>query len=275
MREIKNVGIDGASIYAERQGSGPDLVLVHGMGQSSAQVWRLLVSDLAQHFTVLTYDQRGHTRSTDQYQDQSVKRHASDLLALLDYFGIDQAHIVGFSFGGLVVQEAALSRPDYFLSLILVGTTCGVLPETFEDYLKRADMIEEKGLASYVDQAVIRVLSARFIQTQPVLVAEYRAQFLADDPKAYAGVMRAIVAWRSCERLGQFDRPVLIMAGTEDDSPMSGYVPLKAAEELHRLLKSSKLAAIPEVKHYVQLEKPDVFIKTLIGFISQVAAAAA
>ena len=87
--------------------------------------------------------------------------------------------------------------------------------------------------------------------------------------------VRAIVDWRSCERLDQIHLPVLIVAGAEDDSPMSGHVPLKAAEELHGLLKNSKLEAIPEVKHYVQLEKPDVFIQTLTSFIAQVVTAQA
>ncbi len=264
------VDVGSARLYVEQHGSGPDLVMLHGRGHSSAAVWDGVVPALARHFRVTIYDQRGHFRSAagDGASDQSVARHADDLRLLKDALGIERCHLLGFSFGGLVVQEFALAHPERVQSLILACTTCGVKPHLFADYLDRADLIEREGLAAFAEKTIARVLSPAFMAAHPDRVATYRRDFLADNAKSYAAAMRAIVAWNACERIGALKCPVLVLGGAEDDTPMSAMQAGAAARELQRLIPGAQLQLIPGVRHYIQMETPENFVAALESFFA-------
>jgi pimeloyl-ACP methyl ester carboxylesterase len=96
--------------------SGPPLVLVHG-SWADQRDWELLVSTLAEHFRVLTYDRRGHSQSECPPGQGSVEEDAADLAALIEHLNLAPAHIVGLSLGGSIVLRLAARRPDLIRSL--------------------------------------------------------------------------------------------------------------------------------------------------------------
>ena len=261
------IPVEGATLHAEQQGSGPDVVLVHGRGQSSARVWRDVVPALAARFRVTVYDQRGCHRSKDLLGDQSIERHAADLIALMETLGIGRAQLVGFSFGGLIVQEAAFREPSKVASLALMCTTCGTRPETHADYLARADRVQRDGMGVYVDQGIARVLSAWYLRDRAQDAAEYRRQFLEDDPVVYAGAMRAMTRWNGCDRLARSTFPLLTMAADGDDSPITANRALAAQEEIVRLRPDARSAVIRDSRHYVQLEQLEQTLGVLLPFL--------
>src|SRR3990172_9311716 len=105
-------------MYYEEAGSGEPLVLIMGLG-GDLQGWAFQAPVLAQHFRVITFDNRGAGRTSAPDRPSSIAAMADDTAGLMDYLGIQKAHVLGFSMGGYIAQELALSRPDRVDQLIL------------------------------------------------------------------------------------------------------------------------------------------------------------
>jgi pimeloyl-ACP methyl ester carboxylesterase len=109
--------------YYEEAGSGEPLILICGLS-ADLQVWRFQVPDLSKHFRVICYDNRGAGRTSAPGEPYSIAGMADDLAALLDHLEISSAHVLGWSMGGLIAQQFALTRPLGVRKLILLSTTC-------------------------------------------------------------------------------------------------------------------------------------------------------
>jgi len=264
----KKLDIDGATIHVQEEGTGPDLVLVHGMGQSSARVWDYVVPELRDNYHIIRYDLRGHGRSTDSTDDQSIDRHAMDLTKILDHYDIDQASVVGFSFGGTVVQQFAIDNPERLTNLVLVTTAPGLTDEAAEYYEERAAFIETEGVEAHADKAVSIVLSPWFIEEHPDIAEEYRERFVDNNPHAYAGAMRAMIGWDPTDQLREFKHPTLVIGGELDDTAIMGEEAAASSRKLHDLLPNSQLEVIADTTHYPQIEKPETVASLIDTFLS-------
>ena len=110
------VVVNGVRLYYELHGGGEPLVLVHG-SWDDATVWQSVVPALAEAFTVLVYDRRGHSRSERPDTQGSVDEDGDDLAGLLEALDRAPAHVVASSFGGNIALRLAARRPDLFASL--------------------------------------------------------------------------------------------------------------------------------------------------------------
>lgn len=114
--------------YYEEAGAGVPLILVCGIS-ADLQVWRFQVPELAKHFKVVCYDNRGAGRTSAPDQPYSISGMASDLAALMDRLQLDSAHVLGWSMGGMIAQAFALAHPQRVRKLVLMSTT--VRPDGF------------------------------------------------------------------------------------------------------------------------------------------------
>ena len=96
---------NGVSLYYERQGAGPRLLVVSGTGSDLREQPRIGDGPLAEHFEVLAYDQRGLGQSSVPAWPYAMRDFADDAAALLDAVGWDDCLVIGISFGGMVAQE--------------------------------------------------------------------------------------------------------------------------------------------------------------------------
>lgn len=116
---------DGEKIWYETAGSGPDLVLTHGLGGNAA-VWYQQVPYFAQHYRVISWDQRGFGRSTNAAGNHGPRAAIGDLAEIMDHLGVERADVVGQSMGGWVATGAAISYPERIKSVVLSATTGGI-----------------------------------------------------------------------------------------------------------------------------------------------------
>jgi 2-succinyl-6-hydroxy-2,4-cyclohexadiene-1-carboxylate synthase len=116
---------DGEQIWCESAGTGPDLILSHGLGGNAA-VWYQQLPSFAQHYRVIIWDHRGFGRSTNSAGKHGPESSISDLLAIMDHFEVEKAHLVGQSMGGWVTLGTALAAPDRVASIVLACTTGGI-----------------------------------------------------------------------------------------------------------------------------------------------------
>ena len=114
---MPTANIGNIEVYYEEHGQGSPLVMILGLGQNIA-TWRFQVPELSQHVRLIVFDNRDSGKSSrckTQYTTESMAR---DALGLMDHLGIDRAHILGTSMGGMIAQHVALMAPERLNSLI-------------------------------------------------------------------------------------------------------------------------------------------------------------
>jgi 3-oxoadipate enol-lactonase len=121
------LSLDGDDVYFETVGApeAPVVVLGHGAGGNHA-IWFQQVPVFAEHYRVVTWDQRGFGLSTNRHGHANPRTATADLLAILDHLGVERAHVVGQSLGGWAVMGLALAHGDRVQSLVLADTLGGI-----------------------------------------------------------------------------------------------------------------------------------------------------
>jgi aminoacrylate hydrolase len=115
---------DGASLYWEKHGQGPALILGAGLGGVGAY-WAPNLARLTAHFTVYLFDQRGTGRSSRE-PVHSIEQMSADLIAVMEDAGLARAMYLGHSTGGAIGVATALDHPDRITSMMIyASTTCG------------------------------------------------------------------------------------------------------------------------------------------------------
>src|SRR6266498_1920452 len=121
---MPNIDRDDCQLYWADSGRGEPLLLVQGLGYPS-DMWYRWLPDLTQRYRVLRFDNRGVGRTGVPPGPYTIEQMADDALAVLDAAGVERAHVVGASLGGMVAQELALAAPDRVDRLVLACTTPG------------------------------------------------------------------------------------------------------------------------------------------------------
>ena len=126
---------NGIDIHYETAGQGEPLLLLHGLG-SRSEDWQLQVPAFAGCYRVITADMRGHGRTAKPPGPYSVPMMAADVLGLLDALGIDAAHLVGLSMGGMIAFQMAVDGPERVRSLVIVNSAPELVAHTFGERLR-------------------------------------------------------------------------------------------------------------------------------------------
>src|SRR4030066_2259755 len=125
--------VNNTAIYYEVTGQGEPLLLIHGLA-SSSRSWKKQVPFFARHYRVITFDIRGHGRSDRPLREPySIKLFATDTVELMKAIGIESAHVVGFSMGGMVGFQLAVDVPEMVTSLVAVNCCPEGSMRTFND----------------------------------------------------------------------------------------------------------------------------------------------
>src|SRR5579863_1940844 len=122
---MAHVQADDVKLYYEVHGRGEPLLMIMGLGSSSATWSPELIAQLSRQFQTIVYDNRGTGQSDKPAIPYSLGMFASDAIALLDALKIARAHVFGVSMGGMIAQELALAHPSRLQTLTLGCTTCG------------------------------------------------------------------------------------------------------------------------------------------------------
>nr|WP_212974646.1 alpha/beta hydrolase [Bacillus sp. J14TS2] len=149
--------VAGANIYYEMHGSGPILLLIHG-GGGDADKFHHVVADLADRYTVVTYDRRGHSRSsfTNGTEDYNVETHSDDAHLLLAKLTDEPAYVFGSSSGAVIGLDLCIRHPEQIQ--VLVPHEPILLQLLDGNELKQAELFMEELKKNHRSQ-VIKLLS--------------------------------------------------------------------------------------------------------------------
>ena len=264
---------DGYSLYVESHGEGIPLVLSCALC-TTHENWRPQVSALVNAGArVVLWDYRGHGLSDapedpDAYTLDLV---VDDLLRVLDWAAPEQAGLLGgLSFGGLASLHLALSHPERVRGLLLVDTGPGFknpkAQARWEALVERtASFVERRGLAAFAESRAADTL----VGLRPELPAARAAAsaIAAQTPHGIANFARRVAgpAEPVLDRLGEIDRPALIVVGEKDDAY------LRAAEVMEARLPNASRVSIAGAGHIVNLDAPEAFDDVVTGFVRDLA----
>jgi 3-oxoadipate enol-lactonase/4-carboxymuconolactone decarboxylase len=239
---MRFIDIAGATIRVKLDGppGAPAVLLVHSLG-SCLELWDAQAEVLARAFRVVRYDVRGHGLSAlgpELPAVERIARFAADGLAVLDAFGIAEAHVGGASLGGMVAMTIARTAPARVRSLILCDTALAFPPPA--TWTERAATVRAHGLAPLLDATLARWISASYAQTSAG--RGLRAILERTSREGYAAACEAIaIADLSALSLAG---PALVIVGEHDPSS-----PPAAARAVAAAIAGSRLVVIPGGYH--------------------------
>ena len=114
--------LNGINVHYQIKGEGPDVVLIHGVTSTLAIWYTKVIPALAPDYRVISYDLRGHGYTDLTPSGYTSRDMTVDLLALMDHLGIEQARLVGHSFGGSIGLHLALLHPERVAGVVLSDT---------------------------------------------------------------------------------------------------------------------------------------------------------
>ena len=246
----------------ERRGAGFPLVLVQGLGYARWG-WEPVVDLLADRFEVILFDNRGIGASEAPPGAYSAAEMAEDTRRVMDEAGVERAHLLGASLGGMIAQELALETPERVEKLVLVCTTPGgsnsapmpgqtvqLMAEapTLEPLVALRKFVENALAPDPPDDLVERILARRIETAQP--------------PSAWFSQASAGAAFDAWDRLPQLAVPTLVVHGTADV-----VVDPANAHLLVERIPDARLELFHGCGHLLFWEQPDRFVGVVGEFL--------
>lgn len=206
-------------LWYEEQGQGTPIVFIHGWCMSSA-VWGLQIDELSDSFRVITLDLRGHGKSPQHSDGFHIEGCAADIIALIEYLGIYDAILVGWSLGALIAIETLLLSNERFSGLALIsGTPQFVQSADFSYGLSRS---EADGMAKKVVRNTCRALEGFIVrmfasgETESAIVHSILSSIPVPPTAVALQALEALVAADMRDRLAMINCPTLIINGDCD-----------------------------------------------------------
>jgi pimeloyl-ACP methyl ester carboxylesterase len=258
-------------------GSGPALLMIHGIGDNS-DTWRTVLPELSKHYTVIAPDLLGHGKSAKPRGDYSVAGYANAMRDLLTVLDVDRVTVVGHSLGGGVAAQFAYEYPERCERLVLVST--GGVSRTVSPLLRLA-------AAPGVD-LLMPVLSAPPMLMGGRLVGEV-LRFLdhglgldveeimrvfgslpdAESRQAIVRTLRCAIDWQG-QVITMLDRaylcqavPTLIIWGDQD-----AIIPVSHAYAAHEAMATSRLEIFEHSGHFPHHTDPGRFVALIEEFMA-------
>ena len=245
------------------EGEGPALFMVHGIG-SRRGAWRPLAGILGQHFTCISYDLRGHGDSPAPAPPYALDDLVADLEALREKLGVERAHVIGHSLGGMIGPAYARAHPERVLSLGLLSTAAGRSDEDRAKVLAVIAAMEARGIRQVLDTLVERWFTDGFLEARPDAVRARLEQVVETPAEVFLSVFRIYAETEMAPWLNQVAAPSLVLTG-ELDGGCNPRLNRFIAEEL----PDSELVILPGLKHSILIEAPELVAAAVLEFLKR------
>jgi 3-oxoadipate enol-lactonase len=258
---------DGTRIHYEVTGrvDRTPVLMIQGLG-ASKNAWNLQRIAMATRFRIISFDNRGAGRSDKPTEPFTLEQMADDAIAVLDAAGVETAHVVGASMGGVISQIVAVKYPQRVRSLTLVCTACRNHPWRQELLQSWAKTAEEKGMIEVGKEAAQWVMSPRsFRRLVPAFT--WMGPLAALRPRhSFVSQINAILDTREdlVDQLSTITAPTMVIVGNQDI-----LTPRGDSEEIAERIPNAELVVISGAAHGLMMEHSSTFNKILIEFLQR------
>ncbi len=269
---MAKVRVGDIEIYCEEHGdrAAEAVLLIMGF-TANAAAWGPQIPALAERYRVIAFDNRGSGRTSQPEGPYTIPQMADDAAGLLDALGIESAHVIGASMGGMIAQEFALRHPQRVRTLSLLCTTPGGSKSFgYEEMASSAQELE--GVTDLMalmtpermQEGIDKMFTPEFMKAPG---AGFQAMIASSImyPSTLAGMkgqMAAILRHDTYDRLGEIRVPTFVCAGSDDTLVDARNSPLLAAR-----IKGARLQMFPGLRHGFTAEQPDAVNAALLSFL--------
>jgi pimeloyl-ACP methyl ester carboxylesterase len=278
-RAFRLPAYDGGEIHGVEAGTGPTILLSHGV-TLSVRTWVKQLDALpAAGFRVVAFDHRGHGGSTLGTDGHGVGQLASDVRTVLEGLDLHDVVIVGHSMGGVATQSFCINHPDVArerVAGIVLLSTLARSPFAANPRLSRVLV----GIAEHLPDAA-NLLRARDLglvitrlgfgrEPSPTLIEETRRMILATTPDTRRDAAAALAGMDLSDRLPEIDRPTLVIGGTADL-----ITPIAESRRIAGLIPGARLEEVEGGGHMLMFERPELVDGLITDFAHSVQATTA
>lgn len=270
---LRSTTVHGARVNYVEMGSGPTLVLIHGLS-GCWQNWLENIPHFAHRHRVVAVDLAGFGDSELPHEEISIPGYGRFIDSFLGEIGIERATLVGNSMGGFIAAETAIAHPSRVEKLVLVSAAGLVRTGNAQlNALERAARLFQPAMAAIMARRehvvrrprLRRVIFAGVVKYPQRLAPElfYEVASGAGKP-GFLDALNATMAYDFRDRLPEISVPTLIVWGRNDR-----VVPVAGAYEYEKLIPGARLVVWEETGHLPMLERPGQFNKLVDGFLSE------
>ena len=274
--EVHFVTVHGHRRAYVKEGSGPVLLLLHGLGCDHT-TWEPVIDVLAERYTVLAPDLLGHGQSAKPRADYSLGGYANGMRDLLTVLGIDKVTVVGHSFGGGVAMQFSYQFPERTERLLLVSSG-GLGPEvspvirviTTPGYYQAMGVLTLPGVRhlGIAGLLALRATGSRHTRDLGEVAAIYETFKDPHARHAIRHVVRAVVDWRG-QIVTMADRayltdamPMAVLWGRNDQ-----VIPVSHAANVAALAPGARIEVLADAGHFPHKDHPQRFARSVDDFV--------
>jgi pimeloyl-ACP methyl ester carboxylesterase len=263
---MPKVRVGDLSMYYVEAGQGEPLVLVMGLGADHL-AWGFQFPAFAETYRVIAFDNRGAGQTDAPDHPYTTRMMAADTVGLMDALGIDRAHVLGVSMGGMIAQELALGRPDRVRSLQLhctLGRPDGYLRAQLDlARIQRRKLTREEALLV----GHLWLFAPATYNERPEFIEMIQQSALANPyPMTLTGFERqcdAVQTHDALDRLGAIRCPTLVSVADQDI-----LVPPRFSRVLAERIPGATFSLVEGAGHGYFWERPEVFNGMCLDFLA-------
>lgn len=254
------------SVFTQTTGTGPDLVLLHGWGMNG-DVWETILPELSSHFRVTLVDLPGHGRSLESLADYSLPNLANTIAENLP----PEFTIMGWSLGGMIATQMALSYPERIRKLVLVASAPqfvrdnswpeGTDAEVLDGFAEQLKQNYQQTINRFI---AIQAMGSDYAREEQRSLRERVFRHGNPQPAALEGGLEILRHADLRQQLPQIHCPTFLITGEND-----ALFRRKAAEQTLTLIANAHLSVIKGAGHAPFLSHPHHFLDSLIPFLNE------
>lgn len=241
---------DARLVASLDDGDGPVLILANPIG-TTMEIWDKQLPVLRRlGYRLLRFNPRGHGGSGAPPGPYSLAELGTDVLTLLNFYGVESAAFCGVSLGGMTGLWLAANAPDRISSLVVCCAAVVPMPSRAA-WLERVALVRSGGMAAIREVVPPRWFTPGFLGREPAAVARVAAMLAGCDPEGYAGCGEAIADMDLRPLLGSVKAPTLVLCGELDPA-----APPWQGASTARAIQGSRFVVVRGTSHFAHYETP-------------------
>lgn len=252
--------VNGIQLDYSDSGEGDAVVLLHGLG-STKRDWDRQIPVLSEKFRVIAPDFRAHGNSTKIPANQGVEIMTEDVFQLLKYLEISRASFVGFSMGGAVCFQMAVSHPEMVDKMVIInsGPDFNNPNDSGVDILAaRTKIIKENGFL-YLAESISEGMFPE--DNQKEWREDFKNRLISNDEDAYLHTFGELMKWGIGEKVSTVGKKTLIVASDMD------YTPVNYKKDYSEKMPDAQLVIVENSRHGIVLDQADKLNEELLKFL--------